>query len=105
MICKYCGNTMYQTNTPGMFGCTGCSVVMRHNTSDPDKKIQEEIYVRIINEHEYHLIIDYGVRKSLLYEYRSHNNRVNQELLKTDTIIQVTPQTVDNKIKTYLLFL
>lgn len=96
---------MYQTNTPGMFGCTGCSVVMRHNTSDPDKKIQEEIYVRIINEHEYHLIIDYGVRKSLLYEYRSHNNRVNQELLKTDTIIQVTPQTVDNKIKTYLLFL
>lgn len=105
MICKYCGNTMYQTNTPGMFGCTTCSVVIRYNTSDPDKKIQEEIYVRIINNHEYHLIIDYGVSKSLFYEYRSHNNRVNQELLKTDTIIQVTPQTVDNKIKTYLLFL
>jgi len=108
MICKYCGNTMYQTNTPGMFGCTGCSVVMRHNTSDPDKKIQEEIYVRIINEHEYHLIIDYGMGKSLLYEWNDGDIRrmhSRKELIATDQCLQCTPQTVDNKIKTYLLFL
>lgn len=108
MICKFCGNTMYQAGSPGMFGCTICSVVVRHNTSDPDKKIQEEIYVRVYNNHEYHLIIDYGVGNSVLYEWndgdpkRMHNRK---ELIAIDHLINVTPQTVDNKIKTYLLFL
>ena len=99
---------MYQAAGPGMFGCATCSVVVRHNTSDPDKKIQEEIYVRIINDHEYHLFIDYGLSKSTLYEWIGGDpNKQNQRkvLIVTDSIITCTPQTVNNKIKTYLLFL
>ena len=99
---------MYPHGGPGMSYCHGCSVINRYNTSDEAQTIQEEIYVRIINEREYHLIIDYGLNKCLLYEYicadpTRWSNR--KELLATDHIIQCTPQTVENKIKTYLLFL
>jgi hypothetical protein len=99
---------MFSHGGPGMFACTKCSVVVRHNTSDPDKKIQEEIYVRIINDHEYHLIIDYGTSKCTLYEWLGGDpTRRSQRkvLIATDNMITCSPQTVDNKIKTYLLFL
>lgn len=90
---------------PGWHICMACKYSNRYNTSDPALTIQEEVYVRIYNDHEYHLLIDYGTNKCRLYEYRISFNKSNKDLLVVDHMIQVTPQTVENKIKTYLLFL
>ena len=105
MICKYCNNEMQRHREPGWHNCRSCNYDNRYNGSDPTQTIKEEVYVRIFNDNEYHLIIDYGMNKCLLYEYRLHNRKLNQELLKIDHLISVTPQMVDTKIKTYLLFL
>jgi hypothetical protein len=105
MICKYCNKEMRRHGDPGWHHCQTCNYNNRYNTSDPTLTIQEEIYVRTYNDHEYHLFIDYGMNKCRLYEYRTHSNKVNQDLLVIDHMIYVTPQTVENKIKTYLLFL
>lgn len=105
MICKYCNNEMRRNGDPGWHYCQTCNYNCRHNTHDPTLTIQEEIYVRIFNDREYHLFIDYGMNKCRLYEWPLQNRAFNKDLLVIDHMIQVTPQTVENKIKTYLLFL
>lgn len=105
MICKYCNENMSRHGDPGWHVCLHCKYSNRYNPPDPTQTIQEEVYVRHINDREYHLIIDYGTSRSLLYEYRRHNNKVNQELLKVDFVMGVNPKTVDSKIRTCLMFL
>jgi len=92
---------MQRHGDPGWHICIKCQMVNRHNAPDPTQTIQEELYVRHFNGREYRLIIDYGANKCLLYEWSPGR----KDLLNIDHMINVTPSTVDNKIKTYLLFL
>jgi hypothetical protein len=101
MICQYCNKEMYRHGDPGWHHCQSCNYNNRYNTGDPALTIQEEVYVRHYNDREYHLFIDYGMNKCRLYEYPPRG----KDLLIIDHMIHVTPQTVENKIKTYLLFL
>ena len=102
MNCKYCQNEIRpHGQVTGMHICMECNVILRHNPGDPEKKVQDEIYVRHFNDREYHLFIDHAKNQCLLYEWY----RGQKVLLRIDHMITVSPQTVDNKIKTYLLFI
>jgi len=108
MKCKYCDGTMMRHGDPGWHVCMTCKYSNRHNNSDPNQTIQEEIYVRIYNDKEYHLFIDYGMNKCRLYQYPNFGPGIGsptKDLLVIDHMITVNPTTVEDKIKTYLLFL
>jgi hypothetical protein len=100
---------MCRHGDPGWHHCMDCNYNNRFNTSDPTETIQDEVWVRTFNDREYHLFIDYAKDECRLYEYFTSvnpaRNLCTKDLLVVDHMITINPQTIDNKIKTYLLFL
>ncbi len=99
-ICRFCQKEKIKI-LPSLYRCVPCGMTSLYNLNTLD--LVDEIYVRYINDIEYHLIIGYSQEKCKLYAY--HPNTKHKYIIDIDHTIVTTPDTIVNKIKTYLLFL